>query len=610
MILQALNQLYERLADDPAYGLPVPGYSVQKITFRIVLKPDGTLHDITDARENRTQSLKSGKTRTTYIPRQMLVPGNSKPPGQGINPCTLWDNTAYLLGYKKPDPKKPEKSEKDSQRALETFQASQEHHSSLESEISDPAFSAVCRFLEQWNPETDAETWKEKLDNFAATGFGMFRVLPEREHVHECPAFRNWWASRPEPTDNNEVVAQCLVTHENVPIARLADPPIKGVNGAAPGGAKLASFNLNAFESYTKNQTYNSPVSKKATFQYCNALNALLGGPQSHRHRIVIGDATTVFWTERESTTESIFAEFLSGQAERETQDESVTSDDPVKHARLTAFLKTMRKGGGASAESLGDDPDTRFFILGLSGNVTRLAVRFWHVGTIREMLERLRSHYEALRIVKRFDRDPDFPPAQWLLDQTARERKAVSPLLGGQLMQAILGGTRYPLTLYNGVLNRLRANDKINYLKAAILKAILIRNFNQTIPMSLDTERTEPAYLLGRLFAALEKTQEDALGNINATISDRFYSSASATPRSVFPRILRSYRHHLSKLEGGRKVNRDKLVQSIFDPQESFPAHLTLEEQGLFAIGYYHQRQAFFTKTSKLDENQTTKAS
>ena len=118
---------------------------------------------------------------------------------------------------------------------------------------------------------------------------------------------------------------------------------------------------------------------------------------------------------------------------------------------------------------------------------------------------------------------------------------------------------------------------------------------------MSLNLENEDPAYRLGRLFATLEKTQEDALGSVNAGIRDRFYSSASATPGSVFPRLMRTYQHHLSKMEGGLKVNRERLIQEILDPLERFPSFLNLQAQGLFAIGYYHQRKSFFTKKEDL---------
>ena len=385
MILQSLNQLYERLAEDERYGLPTPGYSSQQITFRIVLHPDGRLHAIEDARDTLTDTTRTGATRTRQVPKKMLLPGNAKPPGQGINPCILWDNSAYLLGYKKDDTK-PERS------AL-CAAASRDQHLALKNQINDPAFNAVCRFLQSWTMN-DASVWKNQLDDFAATGFGVFQILGSNQFVHQTPAFRQWWASRSEPTAHAMVLAPCLVTGEVAPIARLAEPAIKGVNGAAPGGAKLASFNLNAFESYGKEQTYNAPVSEHATFQYCNALNALLSGPQCHRHRIVIGDATTVFWTERETTTESLFAKFLGGEI-----NSLVNDQDPLLHSKLTTFLSILRKGGRASIDELRDDPTTKFFILGLSGNVTRLSVRFWHVSSISQMLDRLTAHFEALRI-------------------------------------------------------------------------------------------------------------------------------------------------------------------------------------------------------------------
>ena len=156
-------------------------------------------------------------------------------------------------------------------------------------------------------------------------------------------------------------------------------------------------------------------------------------------------------------------------------------------------------------------------------------------------------------------------------------------------------------------MIRRIHADRTVNYLRAATLKAVLTRNHNQTIPVMLDPTNTTPAYLLGRLFAALEKTQEDALGNVNAGLRDRFYSAASATPASVYPRLLRTYQHHLSKLNGGAKVLRDRLVQEILAPMNSagFPNQLSLKNQGIFAIGYYHQRKDFFTKKETAETTQ-----
>ncbi len=572
-----------------------------------MLEEDGILHDIQDAREPVT-TLKTGKSKTIYRPQQLQVPGKTKSSGSGINPCTLWDNAGYLLGYKTPDPKDMDKTAKDQQRGQKTFAATRQHHLGLESQISTPAFSAVCRFLEEWNPKNIDAQWVAKLDDFATTGNGVFRINGSREYIHQTAAFRQWWEGKSqEANDGKEQTGVCLMTGQEGNIARLHEPAVKGVAGAAPGGAKLVSFNRDSFESYGKVQSYNAPVARSVASHYGKALNALLDGPQNKRHRIQIGDATTVFWTERATQTESLFASFFRHDVRADG--ESGTEEYGLMQDRLDAFLKMLRQGSGADFDeletNLGDDPDTRFYILGLSGNRTRLAVRFWHVCTVRELLERLRLHFESLALYRRpdahFYHEPEFPSAGRLLTETAREKKDISPILAGQLMHAILQATSYPMTLLNGVIARIRAGDDITYLKAAILKAVLIRNFDRTIEMSLNTERTDPAYLLGRLFAALEKTQEDALGrDINAGLRERYYSSASATPGSVFPRILRTYQHHLAKLKKPAKISREQLVQSIHAWLNDYPSQLGLVDQGLFAIGYYHQRQDFFTLKDK----------
>lgn len=600
MILQALNQLYERLADDPAYDMPTPGHSVQRITFCVTLTPDGTLHAIEDARATESETTKSGQVRTRQTARPLLVPGESKPSGQGINPCTLWDNSAYLLGYKKPD-KDPEKAAKEKARAALTFEASNAHHLAIERAINDPAYSAVCRFLEQWSPDR-AQDWSAVLDDFAATGFGVFRVLPERGFVHERKAFKDWWAAQSQASVGEEkITAPCLVTGIDFPVARLHDPPIKGVNGAAAGGAKLASFNQDAFESYAKGQSHNSPVSERATFQYCNALNALLSGPQSRRHRITVGDTTVAFWTERETVAESVFASFLGGQLEGSEPASVTLAENPLLAQRLAAFLNLLRRGGGAAVEQLGDNPHTRYYILGLSGNVTRLAVRFWHVGTLGELFELLRAHYEALRLKRSFDNEPEFPSTIRVLDQTARERKAISPLLSGQLLQAILAGTAYPMALVNGVINRIRSNDPINYLKASVLKAYLVRNQKIAMSEALDITRTEPAYHLGRLFAVYETAQKHAHDwKLDRTIRETMYSAASATPLSVFGRLERLHHHHTAKKShppGSSDSYADivaEISQHFRGPGPVYPTTLDITHQSLFAVGYYHQLQHF----------------
>ncbi|KRT54700.1 CRISPR-associated protein Cas8c/Csd1, subtype I-C/DVULG [endosymbiont of Ridgeia piscesae] len=562
-----------------------PGYSLQKIAFAVVIHPDGRLHQISDLRDH------SGKKA---VPIQRLLPGQAKPSGSGLNPCFLWDNSAYLLGHVAPRQAKEsiDKYRKRAVRTQESFAAFRERHLKLEEEIDDPAFSAICRFLEEWACECSDD---HPLLGEISSGFGLFQLLGETRYLHEYPAIRAWWQRQDEVGPLDAAGSICLVTGQPSPIASIHEPKIKGVGGAQSSGALLVSFNCDAFTSYDKSQSHNAPVSEAATFRYATALNGLLSGPHSHRHRFSLGDTTIAFWTGETTVAEGWLSAMFSGDLN------SNEAQDAATLQQIEVLLKALRSGGD-ELRALGDDPATPIYLLGLAPNAARLSVRFWHTDTLGHLFDRLKAHYEALRIVPQFEAgskrpDPEFPPSWRLLRETARESKDIPPLLAGALMRAILEGTPYPDSLAGAVIRRIRADRTINFYRAAVLKAWLTRlNCTQGgIPVSLDTERTDPAYRLGRLFAVLEKTQEDALPGINATIRERFYSAASATPSMVFPRLLRTYQHHLAKLVSGAKVNREKLVQEIVDGLDTMPPHLNLEAQALFAIGYYHQRKALF---------------
>jgi CRISPR-associated protein Csd1 len=313
-----------------------------------------------------------------------------------------------------------------------------------------------------------------------------------------------------------------------------------------------------------------------------------------------LGDATTVFWTEKPSKVESIITAIFSGT-------EGDTGD-------VKQYLEEVSRG--RQPEDL--ELDVPFYILGLSPNAARISVRFWHASTVEEVGERVGQHFSDLHIErwdkerKSFTEESDFPGMWRLLVQTAplegtkRDSQKIPPVLGGEVMRSILTGAPYPRSFLTGIVNRIRAEQEIGYLQASIIKACLVRNarlFGKPleVKMSLDTENANPAYLLGRLFAILEKTQRDALGKLNRTIRDGYISSASATPRAVFPRLLRLAQHHISKAEYGEPDN--KRITEVMDRIEEFPTQLPLEEQGLFFIGYYHQRNAFFKKSKEKDD-------
>ncbi len=602
MILQSLYQLYDRLSPDPSYEIAPPGYSLQKITFKVVITRRGELIGLQDARLQ-------GDPRPQ--PRRLIVPGFGKPTGAVTEESVhkkvllLRNDLPFLVGLAVKEMPGREKR-RTLVLALREFEAFRTFHLSIEHEINDEAFTAVCDFLRTWDPARGLhhEEWTEFAD-----GQGVFQLVGETGWIHDRPGVRRWWEERQRQVSSG-IAGMCLVTGRHGVLARL-HPMIKGVGDSQRA---LVGFNFDAVASYGKSQSFNAPVSESGAFRYATALNALLDGPQRTKHKIMIADTTVAFWTERPTPTEDIFAPFVryGSNPPRDVEE----AQDPGVRKRLELFLRALRKGREAYTELETEPQRTKFFLLGLAPNAGRLSVRFFHTGTLIELLENLRSHYRAIALVGRpatasFAGDPELPSAQLLLDQTCPrrsgkpEREKIPPILSGALLRAIVAGAAYPQALFAAVLRRIRLDGDVNYPRACVVKGYLTRNLGREMSMALDTEREDIAYRLGRLFAALEKTQTDALGSkLSATLSDRFYASASATPRVAFPQLLRTYRHHLAKLEGGLKVHREKLVQEILSPLSAFPAHLGLADQGLFAIGYYHQKEALYTaKNAPHDE-------
>ena len=575
MILQALNDYYLRITNAPDINIPMPGFSVQKIHFSLMLNYEGKLIQVLDLRENE------GKRQ---IPKLLTVPEAVKRT-VGIAPNFMWDNTGYVLGVGSVNEKDTtEKLEKTAKRFLEAFETFKKFHHNLGDNLDDEGMRVVLKFLDSWNPEyaSALNHWEEMSGSNL-----VFRLEGDMGFIHDRPAIKECWLNYSQKK-SSELVATCLISGQQKTIARL-HPDIKGVRGAQAKGAALVSFNLDSFLSYDKKQNFNAPVGESEAFAYTTALNYLL---RSDRQKVQIADATTMFWTEHESRIIEIMGTVL------ETK-----SDDGDKDIR--DYLEAIRDGKRPDNIDL----DNRFYILGLSPNASRLSVRFWYVSTVGEISSRIAHHFQDLSISKSFDKDPDFPGMWQLLIETAAQHKSdnISPVLAGAVMRSILTGVSYPQSLLVAIVTRIRADQTVNYLRVAIIKACLNRKYRinkipKEVKMALNRDETNTAYRLGRLFAALEKAQQQAIPGANTTIKDRYYGSASATPRTVFPQLLRLAQHHIQKAEYGRAT--DKIIEDIIHGIEAFPAHLSLDEQGLFALGYYHQRQNFYIKSDEKKED------
>lgn len=581
--LAALVDYYTRLEADQVQAMPDFGFSREKIHFQVVLNGDGTLAGFEDIRETNER----GKA----TPQPLVVPDAGGRSGTAIKPFFCWDNTGYALGS-------DNKARPD--RARKMFAAFRDLHLNMRKELAtDKGYSAVCRFLEHWNPAKAPElpNWDE------AAGMNVvFKLRGHEGFIHQSGAVKTAWrrhaSESTEERERNRGIS--LVNGEEADLARL-HPLIGGVAGANTTGAAIVSFNLNSFESYGKTQSYNAPVSVLDAFRYTTALNHLLG---DGARRVRIGDATVVFWTDREDLkdVEHVFAALF-----REQVDAGEAAESGATVERLRAFLIAARQGRLTDQVS---DPEAPFYVLGLSPNASRINVRFWLAGTIAQFAQRLARHQQDLEMVGAKEGDPLLVIRRLLLE-TAREPKDIAPQLAGEVARAVLGGLPYPQALFGAVNRRIRADATMNHRRAAILKAFLVRNRRWEVAMALDKDTPDEAYQLGRLFAALEKTQEDASGReLNSSIKDRYFGAASATPASVFPILLRLHQHHMNKIENvGLRVNRERLMGEICGRISRFPTHLPLEKQGLFYIAYYHQRQDFFTRKTEAGKETTSDA-
>lgn len=582
MILQALHGYYQRLLDE---NRVVPqGFQKKEIPFVIVLDAEGKFVDL--------ESTRSGEGRNRRASR-FVVPQSVERTGDNAwqKANLLWDNEGYVVGY----------SDTDRARAQRQREAFLGQIREVLKDLPDEGVQAVTRFLEigDFRGILAHPTWREVV---ARGGNLSFRLQDETLLVCERPAVRQRVAAVATTVESGTPLQACLITGESEVPARTHSP-IKGVRRANTTGAKIVSFKLPAFGSYGKQQSLNAPVGRRAEFSYTTALNTLLD--RDSNQKLLVGDATVIFWAARRHEIESVFADFFGEQAK------GVPVQD---HKQILALYRAPESGVRPEL-----DPSVLFYILGLAPNAARIAVRFWYTGPVREVVENIGAHFDDLEIATPRTRHPYLSMRTLLRAVATRDDlDTVPPNLAGDIMKAILVGTSYPSSLLAAVVRRVRAEQSrkdpktgkltpnVTYPRAALIKAVLVRdtrlggpfrlNAGKEVGMSLDPGNTNVGYRLGRLFAVLEKVQEEANPRINATIRDRFYGSASSVPVAAFPHLMKLKNHHLAKLENrGRAVNLEKLVVEIVCGLADFPAHLSLQDQGRFAVGYYHQRQSLF---------------
>lgn len=580
MILQALVKYYENLVEEEKVSKQ--GWCSAKVSYEIELSKEGEIKNIICLKIEEERGKK-----TVIRPQNLLVP-EMVTRSSGVSANFLCDNAKYLLGISQ------ENDEKDKKRAEECFLAARDKHLSLLNHAEGEMAKAICLFFQNWKPEKAmkypkiSENWEDITDGGNLI-FGM-----GTHYAQDDMQIKRIWDNR-KMEINQEAKGICLVTGEQEEISRI-HRGIKGVPGAQSSGAALVSFNAPSFESYGKEQSYNAPVGKYAEFAYTTALNYLLS---DRKYSLQIGDTMVVFWAESGKTDyQDAFLECMEPPVDNQEE--------------LKGLFERIQEGKPIIIKGNELNPEQRFFILGLAPNAARLSVRFFYENSFGKILTNISEHYKRMEIIKPKWEENQYLGVQEMLFETVNkkstDKKPISNM-ATMTFRAILSGDRYPARLYSDTLIRIRAEQdekKLSWKRMSIIKTYLIHNYKWKEGenyMGLNEESNDIAYVLGRLFSVLESIQADANPGIQATIRDRYFNSACGTPASVFPVLIKLKNSHMKKIgreKEGTKKYYEKLFADIMwkiNEQEGFPKRLSLEEQGKFALGYYHQIQKKYEK-------------
>lgn len=574
MILQALVQHYERLAEEEK--VDQEGWCKARVSYGINLSSDGKIQGIITLKQEEVKGKK-----TVWVPQMLRVP-EMVTRSSGISANFLCDNSKYMLGLDESGT---------SQRVLECFAAARERHLSLLKDTEGEMARAVRLFFETWDPVKVAECDVIRERQEEVTDGGNLIFCMGMQFAQDDPYIKDTWERSRMEISGEEQAGICLVTGQKTEISRI-HKVIKGVPGAQSSGASLVSFNAPSFESYGKEQSYNAPVGKFAEFAYTTALNYLLS---QREYTFQLGDSMIVFWAE-------------SGKEEYQAAFFDCVDPKKDNQEEIRGIFDNLKKQWKVEYQDVELNPDQKFYILSLAPNAARLSVRFFYQDSFGNMLNNLAAHYDRMSVVKPAWANDWYLGIRSMLGETVNQNskdKMPVPNMAASVLKAILSGTRYPASLYTDVLIRIRAEQgTVTWGRAGIIKAYLIRNGNWKEGekyMALNEESRDTAYVLGRLFSVLESIQMEANPGIKATIRDRYFNSACATPASIFPVLIKLKNSHVKKLErdkGSAKVYYEKLLTEIMEKLgDRFPARLSLEDQGKFILGYYHQVQKKYEK-------------
>ena len=587
MILSELYNLYLRLLDEDARSVPRRGWSTEKITWALPIHANGSLG---------SPIYQGGEGQGAPKYRSMMVPEHGTRSGTKPQPFFLCDTAAYLLGLEE-------------KNGMAKRKASSEMHLELFDGCAGQKAEALRRFFSREDPAQDLNDAEREA--LAQGGLCVF-AFDDGEYAQNDAELARVWHEYCKVQEAGGLVGQCGVTGEVGTLARLF-PQVTGIPGAQSSGASLVSFNLRSFESYNKSQGYNASLSEDAAFGAGTALKYLF---RDDRHRVRMGGTTVVFWADRPAALEdALMLQMLGG--------ETSSAEDEVTLQLVGTALDRIRSGKGPVMINA----DIRYFVLGISPNAARLSVRFFETGTLGQLANNYGQYLRDITI----DCEPRFAEKRTtallrLLRQTASRGKDenLPATLVNPCLRAMLRGSPFPSSLETALLSRMRADRAANkpwdmMERASLMKACLVRKrrllsqrastSESEVTVALNRENNNVGYLLGRLFAVMERAQQGAQGDLNATIRDKYMSSAATTPARVYTNLLSLLQKHLGTMrrdaaKKGLVYRIEQEIEQVFDLMggdgQPIPAILGNDDQLLFYIGYYQERVYLWQKRSK----------
>lgn len=596
MLIKALCDYYDILSEKECV-LPA-GYSKVNVHYLISLTEDGQVNEIIDCQ--KTELVPSGKKmKEKKIPVEMVMPLRTEKPGIDANIAEHRPLYIFGLNLEKESFSPDDRTDK----ARKSHKDLVEKNLKFMEDIHSPIVEAYKNFLNSWEPGNEVENkWLLGLGkNYQKSNFAFCLSGNPDYLLHEDPELKIKWDR--ECLDKNEEndkikTAQCAITGQTESIARIHSK-IKGVYGGLATGSVLIGFNNDSENSYGNEQSYNSNISNQAMRKYTEALNYLLS---SSKHKAMLDDMTIIFWAmSSQEEHEDLFMKLIWGQQE---QMDSGQTDDMLKELLSDAKDARITEERIRSLDVI--DPKVDFYMLGLKPNSSRLSVKFIIKRKYADVIWNIARFQKDLQVSKKFHSVALWQIKREMISPKSKNEK-VNPALLSRLLESIMYGREYPLFLLETIVRRVKTDEgiaKINSVRAGIIKACINRNqAKEELKVSLDKTNQSQAYLCGRLFAVLEKLQQDASNNsLNRTIKDAYFASASAKPALVFPKLIRLAQNHLNKVK--YPVYYNKLIGEIMDGLDGeFPETFRLMDQGRFDIGYYQQNQDLWKKSDKSEE-------